>query len=161
MSRKQTPESFWQQVAIDDLEKCWPWVGAVNDGGYGIVSWHGTVYLAHRIAAWLLGFVTHPAGPADRAGSGFVLHSCDYPRCCNPTHFDVSTLAQNQREAYERGLRVPLRGGLTHPNAKLLPEEVLSIRASADRQMDLAATYGVSQRAISLIKRRESYAWIS
>ena len=161
MSLKQTPESFWAKVSVRTLGECWPWTGAQNNSGYGTVAWDGTVYVAHRLAAWLLGFVAHPSAPPNRTGSGFVLHSCDSPLCCNPTHWEIGSYAKNQADAYARGRRIPFKGGLTHPNAKLSPSAVQFTRVACRTQADLAALFGVSQTAISLIKRRRSYKWIS
>jgi len=165
MSARQTVDSFWARVDIRGLNECWPWLGAQNNSGYGTASWHGTVYVSHRIAAWILGFVEQPEAPADRLGSGFILHSCDNPPCCNPTHWEIGTYTQNQLDAYARKRKAPLRGGATHPIAKLTPNQVRNIRQNYDaggvRQVDLASQHGVSQRTISLVTRRESYQWIS
>jgi DNA-binding MarR family transcriptional regulator len=65
----------------------------------------------------------------------------------------------NQLDAYRKGRKVQPQSG--HTNAKLTPEQVVEIRAIYDaggvRQVDLAKQYGVSQRAISLVVRRETY----
>lgn len=65
----------------------------------------------------------------------------------------------NLLDAYRKGRKTQPRSG--HANAKLTAEEVRAIRAAYNsdgvRQVDLAAQYGVSQRAISLIVRHETY----
>jgi antitoxin component HigA of HigAB toxin-antitoxin module len=65
----------------------------------------------------------------------------------------------NQLDAYAKKRKQQPRS--KHANAKLTPEQVNAIRdrydAGAVRQVDLAQEFGVSQRVISLITRRESY----
>lgn len=158
MSARQTPESFWARVDVRDLDECWPWLGSVNNTGYGSVGWHGVTYVAHRLAAWLLGLVTDPAAPKDRTGGGFLLHSCDTPGCCNPTHWEIGAYAKNQADAYARGRRTQPRGA-HHANARMNAALVEMVRtdAGATRQVDWAALLGVSQKTISNVLRGETY----
>lgn len=69
----------------------------------------------------------------------------------------------NMLDAYAKGRKTQPRSG--HVNAKLSADQVRAIRRAYDtgtvRQVDLAAEYGVSQRAISLITRRETYTDVS
>jgi hypothetical protein len=62
-------------------------------------------------------------------------------------------------DAYTKGRKVQPRS--KHVNAKLTTEQVKEIRRKYDvgeaMQIPLAKEYGVSQRAISLIVRRETY----
>jgi len=65
----------------------------------------------------------------------------------------------NMLDAYRKKRKVQPKSG--HVNAKLTPAQVLEIRRVYDaggvRQVDLAKQYGVSQRVISLVVRRETY----
>jgi hypothetical protein len=89
----------------------------------------------------------------------FVLHTCDNRLCCNPNHLFLGSMRTNLLDAYTKGRKVQPRSG--HANSKLTPEQAREIRATYDaggsRQVDLAKQYGVSQRAISLVVRRETY----
>lgn len=89
----------------------------------------------------------------------FVLHKCDNRKCCNPEHLFLGSMRANLLDAYRKGRKSQPQSG--HVNAKLTPEQVKDIRATYDaggvRQVDLAKQYGVSQRAISLVVRRETY----
>lgn len=161
MSVKQTSESFWAKVHGSRSQRngCWNWQGALNSTGYGNVSWHGNRYTAHRVAAWLIGLVKDPAAPKDRKDKGFVLHTCDNRKCCNPKHFVIGSYSENQLDAYNKRRRVQPKGGL-HTNAKLTNRQAKAIRDAYNRgqtQTALATNYGVSQRAISLIVRGETY----
>lgn len=157
--KKQTEESFWDKVEINSLDKCWPYTGAHNNTGYGTIGWHGVTHCAHRIAAWLLGFVEYPNAPKDKTGTGFILHSCDNPSCCNPTHWDIGTYTTNQLDAYKRGRRAQ-PAGESHTNAKLTNKQAADIRnryRDGVYQKELAKLFGVSQRVISLVTRGETY----
>jgi predicted DNA binding protein len=69
----------------------------------------------------------------------------------------------NQLDAYQKGRKIQPRS--RHANAKLTPKQVREIRRSYDAgekiQVVLAAEFGVSQRAISLVVRRETYTDIT
>ena len=157
MSRKQTAESFWCRVSKTD--GCWEWQGAINSSGYGTVSWHGTIYTAHRVAAWLSDLVKHPSAPQNSKEVTHVLHKCDNRKCCNPQHFFLGSFSDNMLDAYAKKRKTQPKGEL-HTNAKLTNEQANEIREAYGKgitQVKLANTHGVSQKAISLIIRKESY----
>lgn len=161
MSTRQTAESFWNRVGGDRRKRndCWEWQGAHNNTGYGTVAWHGKVYTAHRIAAWLAGLVESPSAPATSREPTHVLHKCDNRSCCNPNHFFLGSYAENQRDAYRKKRRSQSKGE-AHTNAKLTNTQAAMIRklyAAGYTQVALAKAYSVSQRAISLIVRMETY----
>lgn len=159
MSRKQTAETFWARVNKGADDECWEWSGSTNSTGYGTTSWHGVHYTAHRVAAWLSGLVKSPSRPAHSRDKGHVLHRCDNRRCCNPSHFMIGSYSDNQRDAYQKRRKVQPKGE-AHTNAKLTNEQAAEIRqryAAGEFQVPLAKEYGVSQRAISLIVRGETY----
>ena len=159
MSKKQTPETFWAKVNKGADDECWEWTGCVSSSGYGTTSWHGAHYTAHRVAAWLSGLVKSPSRPAHSRDKGHVLHRCDNRRCCNPNHFFLGTFSDNMADAYHKKRKVQPKGE-AHTNAKLTNEQAAEIRqryAAGEFQVPLAKEYGVSQRAISLIVRGETY----
>lgn len=164
MTAKNTPENFWSRVARGEPSACWEWQGARTSSGYGNLSWHGKVVQAHRVAYALThgGIGLHTGfrleGKAKRYRR-FVLHKCDNRLCCNPEHLFLGSMSTNLKDAYNKKRKTQPKSG--HANAKLAPQEVLEIRHAYDvhgaRQVDLASRYGVSQRVISLVVRRESY----
>lgn len=160
MGAKQTAESFWARVKRG--VGCWEWQGCCNSTGYGNVMWHGKCYTAHRIAAWLSGMVNSPSAPNSSKEPTHVLHKCDNRKCCNPDHFFLGTFTDNQHDAYKKGRQKQPKGE-KHSNAKLTNAQVQEIRnryGAGEYQVPLAKEYGVSQRAISLIVRMETYKWI-
>src|SRR5688572_16658454 len=85
---------FWAKVAIGEPDACWPWTACGDRHGYGNIRIAGRSYLAHRIA-WEL---TYGPIPDDLR----VLHSCDFPPCCNPGHLHPDTQGQNVQEMWDR-----------------------------------------------------------
>ena len=150
---------FLEKISKSSSLDCWEWTGARNNSGYGTVRWEGRIVTAHRLSAYLFGIVDSPAAPRNRKGSGFVLHKCDNPRCCNPNHLIVGTYSKNQSEAYERNRKEQPKGQL-HANSKLTNEQASAIRERYKygyTQTNLAKEYDVSQTTISLITRGVTY----
>jgi Zinc-binding loop region of homing endonuclease len=164
MPKFNTPEKFWNRVNVGDAESCWCWMGAVTSSGYGNLSWHSQHIQAHRLAYFLskgnISLMTNfrVEGVA-KTYKRFVLHRCDNRLCCNPKHLFLGSMRTNLLDAYQKGRKVQPKS--THANAKLSADLVVSIRNEYARgcvsQQKLAQTYGVSQRAISLIVRNETY----
>lgn len=159
MSAKQTEHSFWAKVNVGSSNDCWDWGGSCNNTGYGTVAWNGGKYTAHRVAAWLTKLVGSPSAPKSKRDKTHVLHICDNRKCCNPKHFFLGNYSDNQKDAYTKHRRAQPTGA-AHTNAKLTDKQVSQIRkrySQGELQMPLAKEFGVSQRVISLIVRRESY----
>ena len=158
MSAKQTADNFWSKIT--KLKNgCWEWTGARNSTGYGTVSWHGKVYVSHRVAAYLTGLVVSMSAPKSTHELTHVLHKCDNRKCCNPDHFFLGSFTDNQLDAYKKKRRSQPKGEL-HVNSKLTKEQVMSIRDRyklGEYQVPLANEFNVSQRCISLIVRGETY----
>jgi DNA-binding transcriptional regulator YiaG len=79
-----------------------------------------------------------------------VCHRCDNPPCCNPGHLWVGTQAENMADMSEKGRAAR---GEASPRSKLTEAQAIEIIAArgAVSQADLAARFGVSQAAVSLI----------
>jgi len=164
MSAKNTPENFWSKVLRKEPTDCWEWQGSTTSGGYGNLSWHGLRVQAHRVAYFLtfggIGLETgfRHEGKA-KSYKRFVLHKCDNRLCCNPEHLFLGSMRANQLDAYQKGRKRQPQS--KHANAKLTPAQVREIRRRYDageaKQVPLSQEFGVSQRVISLIVRRESY----
>ncbi len=154
-----TEADFWGKVKKSNKAGCWNWTGACNNTGYGTVRWNGRTCVAHRVAAYLAGMVKETAAPKSSKIPTHVLHRCDNRKCCNPAHLFLGTYTDNQLDAYHKNRKAQPRGE-AHANAKLTNKQAARIRArykKGELQVPLAAEYGVSQRAISLIVRGETY----
>jgi hypothetical protein len=164
MAARNTPEDFWPKVSTGAPDECWEWQGAKTSGGYGCVSWHGFRVQAHRVAYFLanggiaLSTNFREAGVAKKYRE-FVLHRCDNRVCCNPSHLFLGSMRDNQLDAYSKKRKTQPRS--QHSNAKLTATDVVVIRqrydAEESTQQQLAVEFGVSQRVISLVVRRETY----
>lgn len=142
--------SFWDQLVRTD-SGCLVWPHATTDSGYGQLTWAGRRWLAHRLAwAFVHG---EPALP--------VLHSCDNPPCCEPTHLHLGTRADNSGEMVERGRSLK---GERQPNAKLTEAAVVELRrdhAAGTSLSTLAARYRMSISGVHGVVQRRSWKHVA
>lgn len=147
---------FWSKVEKRGPAECWPWTGARNEHGYGVMRPEGRrsgpTIKAHRVAVTLDG--RDPAGLC-------VLHRCDNPRCVNPAHLFLGTKADNTQDmiAKRRGL-VGQRNG----QAKLTDAQAAEIRRrrlAGERRDVLAAEFNVSGASITRIANREGWRHVA
>lgn len=129
---------LWEKVdRSGGPDSCWPWRGARNDNGYGIIRVRGRNLRTHRLALGLeLALAREP----------FVLHSCDNPPCCNPAHLSVGTQADNVHDMLSKGRRRYV--------TRLSAAQVAGIRDAARNgatQGAIASEYGLSQSYVSMI----------
>jgi hypothetical protein len=89
--------------------ECLVYVGSRNRAGYGLITWDGIVYSAHRIAYEI------EYGPI--LDGSLVLHHCDNPPCCRPDHLFRGTDQDNMRDMKVKG-RSPDRYGERNPRHK-------------------------------------------
>jgi len=145
-------ERFWRYVDRRGPDECWPWTGATNEHGYGVMrptgQRTGPTVKAHRVAMLIAG---HDIEGWD------VLHTCDNPPCCNERHLFRGTKADNLADMHAKG-RANHRA-----SAALTDDEVRAIRhrvAAGELQRDLAAEYGVAKATMSMLVNGKTYAHI-
>jgi hypothetical protein len=81
--------------------RCWIWQGPCSPAGYGGVSYNGGNYYAHRLF-----YILYRAVPIRK---GFhVMHACDNPPCCNPSHLKAGTAKENTADSIAKGRRAHL-----------------------------------------------------
>ncbi len=113
--------------------------------GYGRITIDGKLTSTHRFVYEEL-FGEIPEGLV-------VRHKCDNRKCINPEHLELGTIADNNRDIWERG-----RENIT--NRKFNEHEVKTIMfrlINGEKQTDLAEEYGVSLSTINHIKTGRSY----
>lgn len=93
----------------------------------------------------------------------FVLHSCDNPRCIEPTHLHLGNQKDNMKEMRDRGrARDETRGtkGEKHHKSKLNDEQIKEIRRLRKDGIygtKLAEMFGVSNPMIYYICNRKNW----
>lgn len=146
-------DTFEQHLKLNDETGCMEWQRSTDKDGYGYVQANGKLMRAHRVA------YQRAKGPIPKGD--WVLHRCDNPRCCNPDHLFLGDCRSNVDDKVTKGRHAfGEKGG----RAKLTEDQVRSIRAEydkGDRQVDLAARYGVHQTQISLIVTRKEWAHVN
>lgn len=127
-----------------DPTKCWPWRGAAGgkDGDRPYFSYQQKKWLAYRLV-WT---TVHGEIPADKV----VRHKCDYPLCCNPSHLELGTQSDNERDKYRRD-RAGLPVAAVRDIKRLLLDTKLSQRVIAEI---VSTKFGipVSREAVKGIK---------
>jgi len=133
---------------------CWNWNGS-NDGhkGYGKMRLNGKMQRAHRVSYYL------HKGPIPQGMD--VLHKCigNY-KCVNPEHLYLGTDADNVRDIILQRRR-PSRKGSKNNFAVLSDRDILNIRASDKRNVDLAKEYNVTKQTIGRIKLFQTWKEVS
>lgn len=83
------PDRFWAKV--NKTETCWLWTAQIDAKGYGRFAVNSRPVRAHRFAFERL------VGPIP---VGLELdHLCRVTSCCNPSHLEAVTPAENKRRA--------------------------------------------------------------
>jgi hypothetical protein len=124
-----------------------------NRLGYGVVRHLGKTELLHRLV------LCDSLGIGIDAIKGWVVrHTCDNPRCIEPTHLIRGTQADNVRDMMDRGRHrftpFQVRSGTDNPMSKLDYEKARAIRvayAAGGKQKDIARQFGVSATLISYV----------
>jgi hypothetical protein len=117
-------KQFWAAVDQRGDDQCWEWQRCTTGvGRYGAFRVSGKQRGTHRIA-WEL---THGPIPSGL----WVLHHCDNPPCCNPSHLYLGTAADN---AHDREKRNRSLTGEHHPNSgKVFTQPTPAQRARGER----------------------------
>ena len=145
---------------------CCEWVGAHSSFGYGQLrtGQRGLIEMAHRLA-W-----EFEVGPIPEGLS--VLHRCDNPPCCRPSHLFLGTQKDNMVDAATKNRlnrpsgdtrhHVP-RGERLGRIVKLTANDVRSIRAraaSGETQVSIAKDFPATRQQIGQIILRRSWSHI-
>lgn len=187
MANKYTAEEFrarfLDRVGPPDERGCHPWLGNVDRDGYGRVCCYGKVRRASHVALELYDGLPVEPGTV-------VMHSCDNPPCCEPTHLRRGTPDENVADRHTKGRdargdnhgsrRHPetrpsgdangmrkhpgaVSRGVEHGRAKLTETDVAAIRSAADSGeslRSLGAYYKVSDVNIGDIVHRRTWRHI-
>lgn len=148
-------ERLWAHVIVGDPAECWEWSRYRRPGGHGQIGRDGKLDGTHRVA-WESANGPVPDGM-------FVLHRCDNPPCCNPTHLFLGDHADNMADMVAKG-RGRGVAGTANRNAKLTAEQVAEIRAryrpapnshGGGNAAELAEEFGISRPYVYTLVRFE------
>lgn len=125
-------ERFWSYVDKRGPDECWPWRRMVKGGRYGRFS------VQNFAEGWIAGLGTHRLSYFLNHGvdplQNFVLHKCDFPPCCNPSHLFLGDAKINRIDCRNKG-RITTPSGPDSPwfgkpsyNTKITPDIVRLIR---------------------------------
>ena len=142
---------FWKNVDRQE-GGCWVWTAAKASTGYGCFH-DKRPYRTHRYS-WLIHNGPIPAGL-------LVLHKCDNRLCINPDHLFLGTHAENSQDMVNKGRsKGPNNAGEKHGESKLTDAAVREIRESPLKGRELAAKFGVSESAVSMVRRGKSWTHV-
>lgn len=142
-------EYFWTLVDIREHNECWEWKGNKRISGYGHFSIGDHFLRAHRLALIFSGI--------ELDDKHVVMHRCDNRGCCNPNHLVAGTQQDNLNDmrCKGRGIDPPVMKGIDNPSCKITVDDVVYIRTSGLRGVDLATKFGIAQSTVSAIKKRK------
>jgi hypothetical protein len=155
-----TPDVLWNKVDKRGEDECWEWKGYKNHDGYGRTWIKDRGYYAHRVIFNL----ANPnqislEAPKSTDRSGFVLHHCDNPSCCNPKHLYLGNFKDNTRDKIERGRGVDFSGD-KGPRCKLTMDqarEARELRKQGKPVRELAILFGISLPSMKSLLNGKSY----
>jgi hypothetical protein len=136
-------------VLIGATDECWPWQRGKSSRGYGIFSVKHKSIRAHRFAY----FLTHGPIPFGK----IILHSCDNPPCCNPSHLTPGTNLENVQDRHSKGRDAR---GVGTGRAKLTDALVLAIRADVRGARPLAKELGVARSLVQRVRQRRLWSHV-
>jgi hypothetical protein len=147
-------DRFWKYVDKRGLDECWPWVGARDTSGYGILLVDRKARKAHRISWVISGKELPEYAGNDPIG---ILHRCDNRLCCNPAHLFLGTNLTNIVDKVLKG-RASRKAILANP--KLTAAQVGGIRALLPTGLShrkIGQLFGVSRSNIGLIANGKTW----
>lgn len=127
---------------------CWEWIGASRGTGYGAIQDGGRLRSAHRVSYEL----HHGPIPSGMC----VCHVCDRPQCVNPEHLFLGTHKDNAWDKVNKG-RANAPWGKQHHACKLSEADILVIRASHDKGIELSRRFGVCPSTITKIRQKKAH----
>jgi hypothetical protein len=154
------PEVLWSKVDKRSENECWEWKGYKNHQGYGRTWINDKGYYAHRVIYSLV----YPNSinlnaPSSTNETGFLLHTCDNPSCCNPKHLWVGNHADNMADKAAKGRSPDFNGG-KGPRCKLTMEQAREARLLRKTGMtipQLMEKFNLSRASMKTLLRGDSY----
>ena len=146
---------WWLSSRIDFSGECWVWAGAKSARGYGVISLKSQefpqkVAMSHR-AVYEICVEPIPDGMR-------VLHRCDNPPCCRPSHLFLGTDADNVKDKVAKGRQARGEGSGT---SRLTALQVLEIRKrflACERPQKIAESFNIAECHVYSIATGRSWS---
>lgn len=133
---------------------CWPYIGKIGTKGYGQHFIGDKEIAAHR-AVWVLANGEMPLLTDDKPTC--VLHKCDNPPCCNPSHLFLGSNRDNVDDMIAKNRQAK---GENSGRAKLTEDAVVAILGADETSKVLADRFGVAQTTIHNVRLRRTWAHV-
>ena len=132
---KTFAERFWERVEVRGAGECWPWKNSTKRYGYFMDQ------RAHRTAF----FLRHGRWPT------VGRHTCDNTLCCNPSHVEDGTQADNMSDMVSRGRQSK---GEARPGSKLTKRKAALIKSlkGCAPEIAVARLFGVARTTVRAIQ---------
>ena len=159
MSKKHTPQDFWNRVNVGKPDECWAWNGNSDELGYGLIHYHRRKWRAHRLAYTL----TKGEIPKDM----IIMHKCDNPACCNPDHLSVGEHKDNVHDMMQKARMKGRRANALEPSLppKLTEQDVKDIRAEyatgTTSYAQLGKKYNVHRLYVANVVKRKVWKHVA
>ena len=154
LQNRTLAQRFWSKVNIADLFDCWEWKASKNKLKYGTFGFDNKIILAHRFV-WILIYGNIPKNFC-------ILHKCDNPSCCNPSHLFLGTNKDNVIDKVNKD-RQHHPKGTKNGQSRLTENQVIEIiKLSKTRtSKEIINMMNVSKSSVYSIVENRSWKHIS
>ena len=150
---KSVRERLEKHSQINEATDCIEWRGSKSPEGYGYIKVNGRTRYVHRTA-----YEIHKGAIPKHC---VVMHQCDNPRCINPDHLVVGSVADNIADKVAKARQAK---GERNGRAKLRARQVAAIRrfhlAGRLTKSQLARKYSVDRACIDRIVSKRTWRHI-
>lgn len=147
-------QRFFSKMKV--VGACWEWQAARDKDGYGVFTYQGKTWRAHRWS--YCNFIE------DLGENLFILHACDNPKCVNPACLSLGTHQDNEDDKTNKGRR-PSQAGEINSQSILTTKDVLAIKEILRRHHGkrgivkfIADWFAVTPQCISNIKSGKAWS---
>lgn len=139
-------EKFKSKFTEGDKESCWDWEFGVTAGGYGQMAYKCKKYASHRLSWSYYNDKSIPKGCV-------IMHTCDNPKCVNPSHLKLGTQKDNVADMMAKGrFKDYNKKGSNNPQSVVNPDHVIDIYTSNGTHKAISEKYGYKLSTVANIR---------